>query len=59
MKKLLLGLVFLSNFLFATDVAVCKFKGGILSSFADDKIVCSGAFEKSSTIQAVCRQLEI
>ena len=51
MKKTLLALVMLIGVANATEVVICKFKGGNISGFADDKVVCSGAFEKTTTIQ--------
>ena len=51
MKKTLLALVMLIGVANATEVAICKFKGGNISGFADDNVVCSGAFEKTTTIQ--------
>lgn len=51
MKKIFLILIMSIGILNATDVAICKFKGGSLSAYADDKILCSGAFDKTSTIQ--------
>lgn len=51
MKKTLFALAMLIGVANATEVAICNFKGGSFSGFADDNVICSGDFKKTTTIQ--------
>lgn len=48
--KAILIIIFISSIANATEVAICQFKNSY-SGFAEDKMICTGAFQEITTIK--------